>query len=583
MITKMKKRKSADGIRLQQDIISADTLHGKNELLTALFNYSIKLLNISFSENFYVIVANELKRAFGAFGVTISTYNTENSALVLQYATFSDNQRSKAMKLIGRNLKGMRFKVSKDIYAAMTKEWVRTVSSLNEVSFGAISPVMGKILEKTFGLEWFSGICLQDNQTFIGTAVIFGKKGAQPPSNEELKGFSGVTAVALSRWVNEQRALLTEMKYKSLAENMKDVLWQSDYSARIIYISPSGFQILGYNPEELLNRSFTEIISLESYDSISNAVRQRQRQAGKNQRMESITYEVEVIHRNGTRFWAEIVMNPIYDPLGNITGFQGVARDIAERKAAEIKIRQQYEKLEQMNAEKDKFFSIIAHDLKGALHGFLGYSKYIADRIHDLSIDKLEEYSKTIRTIALNLNELLENLLEWSMMQRERVSYSPGNHNLNAILENCLRFIEQQARNKEITIIRKISPDINLFVDYQMITSIIRNLVSNAVKFTRRSGLVEITSGDNHDHVVEIMIRDNGVGMDSETLNKLFRIDSVMPTPGTEGESSTGLGLIICSEYISKHNGKIWVESEVNKGTCVHFTVPRGERESLKI
>ncbi len=578
MIIKMKKKKSTLSIQTQQEIFSTETLPGKNELLTALFDYSIKLSSVPFSENFYVVAANELKRVFGALGVTISTFDPESSTLILQYGTFSEDQRNKAIKLIGRNLEGMRFKVSKELYEMMTKEWVRTVSTLSEVSFGAISPFAGNLIEKAFGLGWFSGICLQDQKKFMGTAVILGRKKVKPPSDEELKGFSGVTAVALSRWLNEQKALLTEMKYKSLAENMKDVLWQTDISARILYISPSGLKNLGYDPEDLLNRSFTEIISPESYASISKAVRQKQRQFIKGRRLDSFAYEIEVIHKNGSRFWAEIVMNPTYDPMGRMTGFQGVARDISERKAAELKIRQQYEKLELMNAEKDKFFSVLAHDLKGALHGFLGYSKYISDRFHELSMDKLEDYSKTIRTIALNLNDLLENLLEWSLMKRDRVSYTPGNHNLNTILESSLRLIEQQARNKEVTIIRNIPPDINLFVDYQMITSVIRNLVSNAVKFTGRHGQVEILSGNDQDLLVEIMVRDTGIGMDAGTLEKLFRIDSVMPTPGTEGESSTGLGLIICGEYILKHSGRIWVESEVNKGTCVHFTLPKGSK-----
>ena len=576
---KMDKKKNTVSSIPQQDKISAYPPDKKKELLMALFDYSVKLSYVPFSENFYIVAAHELKDIFGAFGVAISTYNAERSELVLQYTTFSEKLRNKALRVIGRNLEGMRFKVSKDTYAAMTTEWAKTVSTFHEVSFGTVSPAISKIIEKAFGLGWYSGICLQDKNTLIGTAVIVGKKKTNSPDIEDLKGFSGVTGVALSRWLNEQKALLTEMKYKSLAENMKDVLWQSDIRARITYISPSGSQILGYSPEELLSMNFADIISPESYESISKAIRMRQKLTGKKRRMEGITYEIDVIHRNGTRFWAEVVSNPIYDHLGNITGFQGVARDISERKAAEIKIRQQYEELLHLNAEKDKLFSVIAHDLKGALHGFLGYSKLMADRIHDLSMEKLEDYSRTIRTIALNLNELLENLLEWSMMQRNRVIYSPENHNLNVILENSIRVIEQQAQNKGISVIRNISPDLYVFVDYKMMTSIIRNLVSNAVKFTQRNGRVEILSSEDSNHFVEIIVRDNGVGMDKNTVNQLFRINSVIPTPGTEGESSTGLGLIICGEYISKHQGKIWIESEVEKGTSVHFTLPVGRIE----
>jgi signal transduction histidine kinase len=161
------------------------------------------------------------------------------------------------------------------------------------------------------------------------------------------------------------------------------------------------------------------------------------------------------------------------------------------------------------------------------------------------------------------------------MMQRNRIPFAPEEHSFNAIMEHSIRTIELQARNKEISIVRKISPeDLKVFADYQMTTSIIRNLVSNAVKFSHRKGQIEILASGSNEHFLEIMIRDNGVGMDEDTLRKLFRIDSIMPTPGTEGESSTGLGLIICNEYILKHQGRIWIESEVDKGTCVHFTLP---------
>ncbi|MBN2275145.1 MAG: PAS domain S-box protein [Bacteroidales bacterium] len=556
---------------------STNELYEKNKLLSALFDYSVKLSRVSFSENFYIIAASELKKIFSAFAVTISIYNPEKSELILQYSTFSESQRSKAMKLIGHNLEGMCFKLSQDMHDEMLAKWVKTMYSLNELTFGSISPVMGKLLEKAFKMEWFSSISLQDKQTLIGSAVIFGKKGTKPPSDEELKGFSGVTAVTLSRWINEQEVLQTEMKFKSLAENMKDVLWQSDNKANILYFSPSGMKILGYSPEEMKIISFIDIISRETYESISKMIAKQKKLTGKNKPLNSFAFEIEIFRRDGVKFWAEIVSNPVYNHLGYLTGYQGVARDITERKAAELKIKEQYERLEQLNAEKDKLFSIIAHDLKGALHGFLGYSKYMADRIHSLSMDKLEEYSKTIRTIALDMNELLENLLEWSMMQRERINYTPENFNFNDILENSLRIIDQQAQHKEINIVRNTIPDLKVFADYQMITCVIRNLVSNAVKFTNRHGKIEILNAESTDHFVEIMIRDNGIGIEKDTLERLFKIDNVMKTPGTEGESSTGLGLIICHEYISKHRGKIWIESEVNKGTCVHFTLPIGD------
>lgn len=557
-----------------EKILLTEDYKSNNSLLTALFNYSIRLSYVPFSENILMIAANELKNIFNVLGVTISLYDYETSDLILKYSTFSENQKSRFAEIFGLRLEGMRFKVTEEIYKSITSDRYVIVGSLHEITLGTINPLIGSLIEKVFGVGWFAGISLQDKNRLIGTAALVGKKNTTSPSEDVIKGFAAVTANALSRWITEQKALVNELRYKVWAENMKDILWQTDSEQKLIYVSPSGFKILGYQPEEMLDKGFLGFFTENSARLIMRTIKMRENKKLKNNELsKNITYEVQVVHKTGRYIWTEIIASPLYDSFGNLTGFQGIARDISERKEAEMKIRQQVEDLKRINAEKDKFFSIIAHDLKGLLHGFVGYTKFIAERINTLSQEKLAEYSSTICNTAINLNELLGNLLEWSMIQQNRIQFSPKDCDLRTIIEKNIKTFEQQARNKEISIISPNLTELMVFIDYHMINTVIRNILSNAIKFTPHKGRIEIIV-NRSSRFVEIVIQDSGIGMDEITLKSIFKIDSLISTPGTDGEPSSGLGLILCKEYIAKHNGKIWIDSVLDKGTCVHITIP---------
>jgi PAS domain S-box-containing protein len=570
----MKKNIPGNAQEDNEIIIATEDYQSNTGLLTNLFNYSVKLTYVPFSENILMVAANELKKIFDIIGVTISLYNYDTSELTLKYSTFSEKQKGRFTEMFGLHLEGMRFKVSEEMYQSITSDRYVIVGKLHEITLGTVSPLIGNIIEKVFGIGWFAGISLQDKNRLIGTAVLIGKKNTKPLAIDEIKGFAAVTANALSRWLTEQKALVNELRFKVWAENIKDILWQTDNDQKIVYISPSGFKILGYQPEEMLNKNFLSFITEKSAEFVLRTIKMRKSKKIKIDLNNNIRYEIQIIHKTGRYIWTEIIASPLYDSCGNLSGFQGIARDVTERKEAELKIKQQVEDLKKINAEKDKFFSIIAHDLKGLLHGFVGYSKFIAERIHTLSEEKLAEYSKTIYNTAINLNELLVNLLEWSMIQRERIQFSPKEYYFKTIIEKNIKTFEQQAKNKEISIICSNVADQKVFIDYQMINTVIRNILSNAIKFTPHKGRIEILVFSRNDRFIEIMVKDTGIGMDETTLRNIFRIDSLVSTPGTDGEPSSGLGLILCREYITRHNGHIWIESEINKGTCVHITLP---------
>lgn len=248
--------------------------------------------------------------------------------------------------------------------------------------------------------------------------------------------------------------------------------------------------------------------------------------------------------------------------------------DITERRLAEKEIKLKNDELIKLNAEKDKFFSIIAHDLRSPLVSFLGLTEIVTKQSSDLTINKMQELVVDMRDSATNLFRLLENLLQWAKMHQELIKVNPLVVKLLPIVDECIETVLESAKNKGIEITYNVPDDFEVLSDVFILQTVIRNLVSNAVKFTPRGGEIHLSARADVEKNVEMSIRDTGIGMSSSMIDNLFRLDVSTERDGTEGEPSTGLGLIICKDFLGKQGGKLWVESEVGKGTNFKFTLP---------
>jgi signal transduction histidine kinase/ligand-binding sensor domain-containing protein len=229
--------------------------------------------------------------------------------------------------------------------------------------------------------------------------------------------------------------------------------------------------------------------------------------------------------------------------------------------------------LQVINSEKDKLFSIIAHDLRSPFSSFLGLTQVMAEELETLSMDQLQEIAGSMRKSATNLFRLLENLLQWSRIQQGSIPFYPAQIELIPIVEESIALVIDSANKKGIEITYDIPYNTMVYADSNMLHTIIRNIISNAVKFTSKNGNVNIEARSTSRNFVEISIRDTGIGMSSLMVDNLFKLGSQTNRTGTDGEPSTGLGLIICKEFIDKLGGKIWVESEEGKGSVFYFTI----------
>jgi PAS domain S-box-containing protein len=268
---------------------------------------------------------------------------------------------------------------------------------------------------------------------------------------------------------------------------------------------------------------------------------------------------------------------PLRNSMGEIYGILGTSMNVTERIAAVQEIKLKNEELQKLNAEKDKFFSIISHDLRSPFSGLLGLTQIMAEELPDLTKAEIQSIAVRMRNSATNLFSLLENLLLWARMQQGLVPFNPEVIQIHKIALESIVMMVEPANIKGIEIVNDIPVDLNVFADSNTLQNVIRNLVSNAVKFTPKGGKVNLSAKVIAGNSIEVTITDTGIGISNAMIENLFRLDVQTNRKGTEGESSSGLGLLLCKEFIEKHGGKIWVESEEGKGSAFHFVIPSNQ------
>lgn len=230
-------------------------------------------------------------------------------------------------------------------------------------------------------------------------------------------------------------------------------------------------------------------------------------------------------------------------------------------------------KLTILNADKDRFISILAHDLKNPFVSLLGFSSLLVENIHILDIKKIESYAKLIYDTGTRVFHLLEDLLFWARSQSGKLVFEPQSISLYGICLGIVNDMRLVAKPKNISINYFIDENLVVYVDINMLNTILRNLISNAIKYTNKDGQVEIRAEQNNSNII-ITIKDNGIGIKPDRINNLFVISQIQSTRGTAEEEGSGLGLLLCKDFVEKHGGKIWVESEIGKGSEFKFTLP---------
>lgn len=370
----------------------------------------------------------------------------------------------------------------------------------------------------------------------------------------------------------EQTVKDSEEKYRFLTENISDVIWILNLSlGRFTFISPSVFQLRGFTVDEALAQDINESLTPESAKEVIGLISVGATEF-KNGIRNSYVNQLQQPCKDGTLKWIETVTK-LHVAKDGTFELHGVSRDINERKLAELELKESEEKLYLQNIDKDRFISILGHDLRSPFTAILGLSDILKNNIQNFKIEEIKNMAGDINRTAQNTFNLLEEILTWARSQQGKIPYNPQNLNFAYIGANVLSSLNPIAIAKNITI--KYSPPFEIVVlaDTDMLKTVLRNLISNAIKFTNNGGVIYI-SAEQSDTQTTISVSDNGIGIKPENISKLFDIAQVFTTKGTAKESGTGLGLLLCKDFVEKHGGKIWVESEIGKGSSFKFTIP---------
>ena len=367
----------------------------------------------------------------------------------------------------------------------------------------------------------------------------------------------------------ENDLVLSEKKYRTIFENVQDVFYQTDQEGLVREISPSIEQHSGYHRSEIIGKP---VSNFYYYPQDRERIIENLRINGF-----VIDFEVRLKTKNEELRYASVNARLIVEN-GVIIGTEGSMRDVTTRKFHENALKALNTELTASNEQKNKLLSIIGHDLRNPISGSLQLLDLTLTDFESSSADDVHSYLSMMRGELSNANNLLEDLLTWAKSQFNAVSFNPVQIKyLSNLIGKCIQTILPMAVKKNIEIVHSVKGDFILHADIAMLETIIRNLLTNAVKFTNVGGMVTVKAfGD--DKGVKFSIKDTGHGIPKDKLTELFDKNSNYTTYGTAGEKGTGLGLSLCYDFVLKHGGQLWVESEEGIGTTFYFTVPEQKK-----
>jgi PAS domain S-box-containing protein len=367
----------------------------------------------------------------------------------------------------------------------------------------------------------------------------------------------------------------SEEKYRTIVDNIDECLFYFErvgFRLKPIFCNPSIKKITGYNPSEFLNDS--KFFFRIAYPQDFKTVKPKLLDILKSKSKKHGELDFRIINKDGNIIWVRVKLNLQRSLSGNVQKVFGLISDVTVQKQQEEEIVKTNQQLKLLNETKDKFISIISHDLRTPFTSILGFTDLLQND-ETLSDSEKKQYIKFIHESAQSMLSLVNSVLDWTRIQTGRVKFEPEKTNVTEIVTQVVNSLSGAALRKSIKIFNFINKDIYLFVDKNLISQVFFNLISNAIKFTPENGRIEIFAEPNSNHTYyNFSIKDSGIGIKPEDLKKLFTVDAKFSTEGTAGEKGTGLGLSLVKEIIEKHNGKIWVESQYQRGSNFQFSLP---------
>lgn len=385
-----------------------------------------------------------------------------------------------------------------------------------------------------------------------------------------------IIARDITERIRTQKAIReSEEKYRNITENIDDFLFTYErigLTLRPIFCTSSIQKVTGYTQADFLTDSKLFLKSIHPSDfsvikpKLINLLKSRIQLSGE--------FEFRIINRQGNIVWVRAKVNLVRTGTGRIQKIFGLVSDVTFRKRAEEELKKSTQNLIKLNETKDRFISIISHDLRTPFSSILGFTDLLAND-EELSEDERKQYVKYIQESSRSMLALVNSLLDWTRLQTGRIKFEPQKLDISKIISDSINALSGMAIQKGIEVSSSITNPIYLFVDKSLINQVFNNLISNSIKFTNKGGSVIILSeAITNSRFVKFVVKDSGIGIKEEDLSKLFSVDSKFTSEGTAGEKGSGLGLSLVKEIVEKHGGSISVNSEYGVGTEFMFTLP---------
>ncbi len=376
---------------------------------------------------------------------------------------------------------------------------------------------------------------------------------------------------------NLRKANIELLKLSKVASETENAITIFDKDGNIQWVNTGFTKMYGFTLEQFKKEKSSNILETSENPNITDAIKRCINNK------QSIQYEFKTANRTGKDIWAQTTLTHVEDIETGQIIIIAIETDITKLKEAELEILQQKSKIEKQrdnlaisNATKNKFFRIIAHDLRSPISTLVSSSSFILDDMNNLSKQKTKQFLVELNKLSQNTFNLLENLLDWGSNQTGNIKFLPKEIDLELIILENIELYQTRIEIKNIHFTSAIPSEINIYADENMIKTVIRNLLSNAIKFTPHGGKINIIVHDT-DNFVITDIEDDGIGINPEDIDKLFKIDIHHSTLGTDNEKGSGLGLILCKEFIEKNHGKIFIKSEPNKGSKFTIMLPKNK------
>lgn len=355
--------------------------------------------------------------------------------------------------------------------------------------------------------------------------------------------------------------------YLKIFEEFPALIWRSRLDKLCDYFNKTWLEFTGRTMEQEFGNGWAEGVHPDDFEFCLNTY------VTAFDKREAFLMEYRMKNKFNEYRWIRDFGRPFYDLDNTFLGYIGSCYDITEIKDNELRLKE-------LNATKDKFFSIIAHDLKSPFTSIFLSSELLGEYIKEKDYSKIDEIARLILKSSKQAMDLLTNLMTWSQLESGRMPFSPVQFDIKSVCDEIVSLLEPTAKQKLIKIENNISPSL-VFGDREMISTVLRNLTSNAIKYTNKDGKIKISSAPGNGELI-VTVEDSGVGISKERLDKFFSILENNSTRGTQNEKGTGLGLILCKDFIDKNGGRIWVESTPGIGTSFSFTIPLiSEKEEM--